>query len=604
MSTVSLLDTPSLPLSTDQLTQLEAATSGLSPTALLWASGYLAGLARRAQPIALDTRVSPAQRPQSVLTVLYGSQTGNGRRLAEQLVATSHAAGVAARLISLADFNVRTLKQERAVIFVVSTHGDGDPPDDAVGLYRYLVNPQAARLDQLAYTVLALGDSSYPQFCQTGRDFDTRLAALGAHACVPSLECDVDLAAATPTWMAATIGVFSPLLPAPPARISLVENAPPSTPSATQAVTEVRLDATLLLNQRLSGRRSSKEVRHLEFSVDTGRFSYEPGDSVSLWASNPACVVAEILSLNDWAPNTPVTLGGRTHRLEDALSRELEITQLSRPVLVALAALSGESSLTQLLDSHDNAALGRYLRERQIVDVLREGAFTLGAQQFVALCRPLAARAYSIASSRMATPDEVHLSVARVVGERDARPRPGCASNYLAELAPGAQLSLRLDRNPAFRLPRNGDAPVIMIGPGTGVAPFRAFVEERAAQGAKGRNWLFFGERTQREDFLYQTEWQRHLRQGTLSRLELAFSRDGAQKIYVQDRLRACAADLYDWLAQGASVYVCGDAQRMAKDVHAALVDIIATRGGVDSEAAEDFLLNLRQQGRYQRDVY
>ena len=604
MSTVSLLDTPSLPLSNDQLTHLAAATAGLSPAALLWASGYLAGLAGRPQAAALEIRTPPVAPAQAALTVLYGSQTGNGRRLAELVIAASSAAGVAARLVSLADFNVRTLKQERAVVLVVSTHGDGDPPDDALALARYLVSPQAARLDQLTYTVVALGDSSYPLFCQTGRDFDAGLAARGAQRCVPRLECDVDIAAATPAWVATTLATFAALLPTPAPRISLVENVPPAAPTLAQTAPSVRLDATLLLNQCLSGRRSSKQVRHLEFSLDTARCAYEPGDSMAVRAPNPACIVAEILHLNDWAPATPVTLGGRISSLEEALRDELEITQLSRPVLVALAALGGNRSLTELLESHDHAALGRYLQAHQVVDVLRESAVAPTAQQLVDLCRPLAARAYSIASSRLATPDEVHLTVAVVAGERDSRPRPGCASSYLAGLTPGAELSLHLERNPAFRLPRASDAPVIMIGPGTGVAPLRAFLEERAAQGATGRNWLFFGERTQREDFLYQTEWQRHLRQGTLTRLELAFSRDGAQKVYVQDRLRACAAEVYDWLAQGASLYVCGDAQRMAKDVHAALLNIIATQGGLDPEAAEDFLVSLRQQGRYQRDIY
>lgn len=598
MSIASLPESRPQTLNAQQLARLHAAVEGLSATDLIWASGYLAGLAgqRRAEsPLA-----APAATPATRLTILVGSQTGNGKRVGERVLKACQQRGLAARLVSLADFNPRQLRQETALLLVVSTHGDGDPPDDALGLHRYLGSAQAARLPQLAYSVLALGDSSYPHFCKTGRDFDERLQALGARALVPRVECDVDLAAANDAWLETTVSAFAALVSeaTPPARLALVETAPPA------AREHVRLSATVLANQRITGRKSSKEVRHVEFAVDTAEFDYLPGDSVSVRPRNPASVVAEILALMQWPASTPVSLGARSLSIETALTEELEITQLARPVVTAIAERGRDAALRDWLATAEPAAVANWLSARQLVDVLRETAAAFSAQTLVELARPLATRAYSIASSRLATPDEIHLTVAVVNGEHEGHPRPGTASNMLAALAPGATLELQLDRNPAFRLPASDEVPLIMVGPGTGIAPFRAFIEERAARGARGKHWLFFGERTQREDFLYQIEWQRHLREGTLARLELAFSRDGAQKVYVQDRLRACGAEVYAWLEAGAAFYVCGDAQRMAKDVHRALVELIMTHGGRDEDGAEEYVFELRQQGRYQRDVY
>ncbi len=597
MSTASSPDIRLQPLSAQQLAQLESAVAGFSPSALIWASGYLAGLVGQGKTALPARAEAPAVAAR--LSILIGSQTGNGKRLGEKVLKACQQRGVAARLLSLADFNPRQLRQETALLLIVSTHGDGDPPDDALALHRQLNGAQAARLEKLSYSVLALGDSSYPHFCKTGRDFDERLSALGATAVLPRVECDVDLAAANDEWLASVVNAFAAITPesAAPARLALVESAPASQ-EAVQAL------ASVLVNQRITGRASSKEVRHLEFALDTRRFDYLPGDSVSLKARNPQAVVSEILALMEWAPETPVTLGERSLSIEAALSGELEITQLSRPVVNAVIERGTHEGLREWLATADAAAIAEWLQARQLVDVLRESGAQFSAQTLVDLARPLASRAYSIASSAAATPDEVHITVAVVNDERDGVPRPGCASSFLAQLEAGAEIELHLDRNQAFRLPTADDAPIIMVGPGTGIAPFRSFVEERAARGASGANWLFFGERTQREDFLYQIEWQRHLRQGALAKLELAFSRDGAQKVYVQDRLTACGAEVFQWLQNGAYFYVCGDAQRMAKDVHRALVNLVMAHGGHDEDGAEEYLFGLRQQGRYQRDVY
>ncbi len=597
MSSVSSRDPRLQPPSSQQIAQIEAAVRELSPSALLWASGYLAGLAAAGAPVAPDRVATPA--PTQRLTILVGSQTGTGKRLAEKALAACQQRGFAARLLSLADFNARQIKQETALLLIVSTHGDGDPPDEAVALHRYLNGTQASRLEKLDYAVLALGDSSYPHFCKTGRDFDERLGALGARPVLSRVECDVDLSAASADWFKNLANAFAAILPATTGSAPVLAAAEASTGTA-----RVHATAKVLANQRITGRGSSKVVRHLEFELDTQHFDYVPGDSVSLKARNPEPVVQEILQLMQWDAAAEVRLGGRSLTLGEALRGEIEITQLSRPVLNAVIARGGNARLREWLADNDTATISAWMLERQLVDVLRESRARLAPQALVELARPLAVRAYSIASSRRATPDELHLTVAVVDDTRDGHLRPGCASSYLAALQPGANLELLLDRNPAFRLPPSDETPLIMVGPGTGIAPFRAFIEERAARGAKGKHWLFFGERTQREDFLYQVEWQRHLRQGALSRLDGAFSRDGTEKIYVQDRLVAAGAEVFAWLQQGACFYVCGDAQRMAKDVHRALINLVVAHGGLDIEAAEEYLFTLRQQGRYQRDVY
>ena len=567
----------------------------------MWASGYLAGLAHRESGGAHAAN-APAIATEVTLEILFASQTGNGKGLAGRFAAVCARQGVPHRLRSLADFKPRELASTAALLLVVSTHGDGDPPDDAIALQRQLARLQPGQLGGLSFAVLALGDSSYPQFCKTGRDFDERLAALGAARLAPRLECDVDLAAASTAWMETLAEAFGKVLPR--AGASEVHARPPAAEAREAASPQASGTATVVLNQRLTGRHSSKEVRHLEFALDTSRFSYQPGDSVVLAPRNPQAVVEAVLRAGDWAPEAVVVVAGREMPLQSALTEALELTQIARPVLGALVDAGQDESLKAWVANAQADEIAAFVATRQVVDVLRESRAELTAQAFCSLLRPLAPRAYSIASSRTASPDEVHLTVAVVTGEHAGEVRPGAASSFLAALAPGDQVQIALERNANFRLPANPATDIIMIGPGTGVAPFRGFIEERAAVGATGRSWLFFGERTQREDFLYQVEWQRHLRDGSLTRLDVAFSRDGSQREYVQDRLREQAPEIYAWLEAGACVYVCGDATRMARDVHATLRNILMTVGQLDEDAAEDRLLELREQGRYQRDVY
>ncbi len=571
---------------------------------LQWASGYLAGRAAadQAQGAAPTLRPENSKAGQS-LAIFYGSQTGNSRRLAELAHAQATAQQMPARLINLADYSPRLLKQESVAVFIVSTQGDGDPPEDAVSFFEFLHAANAPRLEKLKFSVLALGDSSYPYFCQAGRVLDERLLVLGATALQVRMDCDLDFSAAATGWTDAVIGQAANLLkPLTLPQVTIIETAA-SAIRAAEAGKQTR--GELLLNQRLSGRHSGKDVRHLEFAFADANFTYEPGDGISVQPQNANVLVEEILETLRASGTVQVERpGGRSRQLVEILTEEVELTLINRQLLSALEARTGHAGLQHLLATAHAAEFAHYLETHQVIDVLRDFPAELSPAEFVSLLRPLGRRTYSIASSSAATPDEAHLLVAVVESRNLHGTRLGAASNFLAAMTPGSELTLHLEVNPTFHLPADDATPLIMIGPGTGVAPFRAFVAERAARGAQGRHWLFFGERTHREDFLYQTEWQKALAQGHLHRLDVAFSRDQAHKDYVQHRIVENARDCYAWLEEGAALYVCGDAKRMAKDVHAALLEAIRLGSGSDEDGAREYLQNLQRNGRYRRDVY
>jgi sulfite reductase (NADPH) flavoprotein alpha-component len=588
------------PLDSERSELLERLTDGLDANALAWLSGYLAGVAverSKLTPVAVEP--APRAEPGPRATVLYGSQTGNGRRLAEQLARSIEAAGFAARLVSAADYPVRSLVEERLLFLVVSTHGDGDPPDDARALVDLLLSRRAPRLERLGFAVFALGDSSYPQFCATGRALDERLEALGARRLLPRTEADLDVETRAGPWLEQALGVVRSEAGTPRrATVTTLRPASAPEPSRDQPVA-----VDVLANQRITGRGSARDVRHLEIALPEGRLQYEPGDSLGVWPENRAATVAQIALLLGARPELPVAIGSRERSLADWLSRDRELTRITRPFVEQHAAREGSGALAAR--AADPAALRQLLRECQLVDLLREYPARWAPDELVAALRPLAPRLYSIASSRRAVGDEAHLTVAVLESTRGGERRAGAASTYLAERAhDGQQIRAFLEPNPRFRLPADAARDIVMIGPGTGVAPFRGFLQERIATGASGRQWLFFGARHFDSEFLYQAEWLEALKRGELTRLDVAFSRDQEQKVYVQQRLMERGRDIYDWLENGAALYVCGDAERMAPDVEAALIALIARHGGRSREIAEQYLQELAGEKRYLRDVY
>ncbi|KER85000.1 assimilatory sulfite reductase (NADPH) flavoprotein subunit [Xanthomonas arboricola] len=607
---------PPSPLPDERKALLERLVDGLDAASLWWLSGYTAGLAQGQPPRSLAVLPggqphAPAQESQR-LTVLYGSQTGNARREAEQLAAEAEAAGLSVRLLRADQYPTRELASERLLYVVISTQGEGDPPDDAIGLVEFLASRRAPKLPELKYAVLGLGDSSYADFCGIARRIDDRLAELGGSRVQPRGEADLDIDSVAAPWRTQALKH---------AREQL-RGGPPSatiTPLRSSAAAPVwshqqPFPAELLANQIVSGRDfkgpqfrvyalPSKRVRHLEFSLEGSGLSYEPGDALGIRHRNPPALVDAVLETLRLDGHAAVTVGEETLALHEWLATRRELTKLSRPLLAAHAERARADELQALLAPTQTAGLASLLADHQLIDVLRRWQADWDHAGLLAALRPLTPRLYSIASSRKRVGEEVHLVVDELTYQAHGHAHLGSASGFLAALREGDTAPVYIEPNARFRLPADTDRDILMIGPGTGVAPFRGFVQERAETGAKGRNWLLFGAQHFNTDFLYQAEWQQALQRGELHALEVAFSRDQAEKIYVQHRLRARGAEVYAWLQGGAHLYVCG-AIGMGKDVHAALLDIVATHGAVDAEAAAAYLTQLQVEGRYARDVY
>ncbi|MDT0634240.1 assimilatory sulfite reductase (NADPH) flavoprotein subunit [Spectribacter hydrogenoxidans] len=597
----------SSPLDASQAAQLESLVESLSPMQATWISGYLAGLnAALAEPGAVaDAAPAAAAGSSQTLTILYGSQTGNAEGVAGSLRDAAQAGGITARLADMADYKPKDLKQESNLVVVVSTHGEGEPPDDAEDFYEFLHGKKAPKLDGVRFSVLALGDSSYEHFCETGRVIDERLAELGGTRVIDRVDCDVDYDDAAEAWTADVLAKFAAPEPAGDAHPTVTSL--PTAARTPQAPTRKNPHgAAILANTVLNGRGSDKEVRHIELDTEDSGLIWTPGDSLGVVPSNPPAAVDALLAALQLDGDARVTGVDGEVSLAHALRHQYEITTLTRPFVTQYAQLAESGDLQNLLGDDQRDAFADYVYGRDLTDLVREYPVPgLSASDFVRLLRKLPPRLYSIASSHAANPDELHLTVAAVRYHSHGRDRLGVASTHLADrVGEDDTVPVYIDANKSFKLPADNDTPLIMIGPGTGVAPFRAFLQEREEQGAGGDNWLFFGAPHFRTDFYYQTDWLRWRRDGLLSRLDVAFSRDQADKVYVQHRLREQARDVYGWLENGANVYVCGDADRMARDVHDALGDIIAEQGGMSADAAADYLKRLQKEKRYQRDVY
>lgn len=585
------------PLSDEQQRQLSQALSTLNTQQLAWVSGYLYGLSQAGSQPAVTGAASAA--PSGNLTILYGSQTGNAKGVASAIKAQAEARGLPVTLTSMADYKPKQLKKETHLLVVVSTYGEGEPPESAVDLYEQLKKGKVGKLEGLKFAVLGLGDSSYEFFCQTGKDFDSLLTKAGADRVHELASLDVDYQDAAKAWGEQALNAIAATLSAGPAGNS-VASAVQQAVGHSQYSKENPFPARLSVNQKITGRDSTKDIRHIEISLEESGIRYQPGDALGIWFDNDADLVGEVLALAHLSGDEATPRGS----LREVLSRELELTRLHGGFITGLADISDNAALKDL--AGDKAQVNALVASAQVVDVLKRFPTALTAEQLIGLLRPLTPRLYSIASSQSEVEEEVHLTVGVVrYPQEDGTVRSGAASSYLADRLPeDAEVRVFVEHNDNFRLPANPDAPVIMVGPGTGIAPFRAFLQEREAQGADGKNWLFFGNPHFTQDFLYQVEWQRYVKSGLLSKISLAFSRDQANKIYVQDRLREAGLELYQWLEAGAHFYVCGDANHMAKDVQEALLDVIAEHGQKSREEAEEYLSELRRAKRYQRDVY
>lgn len=585
------------PLSDEQQRQLGQVLSTLNTQQLAWVSGYLYGLSQTGQQSVAASAAVAA--PSGSLTILYGSQTGNAKGVANAIKAQAEARGLPVTLASMADYKPKQLKKESHLLVVVSTYGEGEPPESAVDLFEQLKKGKIGKLDGLKFAVLGLGDSSYEFFCQTGKDFDGFLLKAGAERIYELASLDVDYQDAAKAWGEQALNAIAATL-STGAASSSVASAVQQAVGRSQYSKENPFPARLSVNQKITGRDSTKDIRHIEISLESSGLAYQPGDALGVWFDNDAELVGEVLALTGLSGDEATAHGP----LRTALTGHFELTRLHGGFITGLADISDNAALKDL--AGDKAQVNALVASAQVVDVLKRFPTALTAEQLVGLLRPLTPRLYSIASAQSEVEEEVHLTVGVVrYPQEDGTVRSGAASSYLADrLIEDGEVRVFVEHNDTFRLPANPDTPVIMVGPGTGIAPFRAFMQEREAQGAEGKNWLFFGNPHFTQDFLYQVEWQRYVKSGLLSKISLAFSRDQANKIYVQDRLRETGQELYQWLEAGAHFYVCGDANKMAKDVQEALLDVIAEHGHKSREEAEEYLSELRRAKRYQRDVY
>jgi len=564
-----------------------------SPTQRSWLSGFLAGIEAATAAPAAAAAAAPVVRP--ALTVLFATESGNSEALARKAAKDAGRLGFAARVLDAADASPADLAKARNLLVIASTWGEGEAPQRATGLLRDLMADSAPRMEDVTYAVLALGDRSYAQFCETGRMLDDRFAALGAKRAAARLECDLDYEKPAADWLATTLKTLRAEPESPADSVIHVDFG-----HAAVAEAEVEFDKanpfqaeiTDLVN--LNSSRSAKQTYHVELSLAGSGLAYEPGDAIGVVPHNDPAVVDGVMSAAGLSGDAA---------LHKALVEKHDVTTLTGHLVRGLADLTKDPAITKLAGDAD--ALAAFLPGRHVVDLLEAYPNRLTAPQLTGLLRSLPPRLYSVASSRKLVGDEAHLLISAVRYQTHGRDRTGVASVHVADRRkPGDTLGVYVKPNTHFRLPSDPATPVIMIGPGTGVAPFRAFMQDRDADGTIGRTWLFFGDQHYTHDFLYQLEWQDLLARKLLTRMDVAFSRDQPEKVYVQDRMWDQRRDLHAWMQDGAHLYVCGDQGRMAKDVHATLRDIIADQAAITSEAAEAQLDSMKRSGRYLLDVY
>ena len=599
------MSTQHFPFNCDELKKIIEKSSDKQ---LAWLSGYLWGLAEKSSNeqalpnITTTTDVTQAEQAKKV-TILSASQTGNARRVANELTQDIERLGIEVTHLPAGEYKAKKLSQEEILILITSTQGEGEPPEEALPLYKYLFAAKAPKLANLQFAVMGLGDSSYPKFCQAAKDFDQRLAELDAQRMLLRVDADTDFQTVSTNWRQAVIDKLSSLQQS--TSKSLTENNTSSSVVVNSSLyhRDNPFIASVNVNQKITSRDSDRDIRHIEFDLTGSDINYQPGDALGVWYQNSDELVDEILNITKFTGEELVEHNGQQITLKTALIEHVELTQNTPVIIEKYAQAIQNPELLNLIK--DREALIEMSQTLPLVDMLNRYQSNLTAQALVALLRPLTPRFYSIASAQDEVGDEVHLTVNVVRYQIEGKTRTGGASNFLAnQIADQDQVKIFVEHNDNFRLPNDTNAPIIMIAAGTGIAPFRAFLQQRSAQCATGKNWLFFGNPHFISDFLYQVEWQNYVKEGLLTNIDLAWSRDQAEKIYVQDKLIAQGSEIWQWLQQGAYIYVCGDAKRMAKAVDLALQQILMTQAQYNQEQAINYLDELRSQKRYQRDVY
>lgn len=610
------LDVTNSPFNQEQIEQLSRLLPTLTNNQKVWLSGYLSAVISKKiqhtsnQVLQMDSQLVSAGGPsQRTVTVLYGSETGTARSLAERMAEKLDEANFMVIFSALDDFKPSKLKKTEDLFIITATHGEGEPPDNAISFYEFLHSRKAPKLEHLRFSVLSLGDESYEFFCQTGKDFDKRLEELGGERIYDRVDCDLDFDEQAAAWMDGVLGILKKATDAADQNALLSQQKAGMNISENPVFSRTNpFMAEVIDNINLSGRGSKKQTHHLELSLDGSHFTFKPGDSLGIYPKNDPVLVEQLIKELEWDAEQDLSVNkqGEIKSLREALLSHFELTVLTTSMLEKAARLFANEALTKLLEATNKEKLNSYLKGRDVLDLVTDfPPKKLAPKDFVSILRKLPARLYSIASSYKANPDEVHLTIGKVNYVAHGRKRFGvCSSQVATRVEIGDKLPVYIHQNLNFQFPNDPQTPVIMIGPGTGVAPFRSYLEELEETEAKRKTWLFFGEQHFSCDFLYQVDWQKWLKAGVLSRMDVAFSRDTDQKVYVQHKMLEKSNDFYNWLKAGAAVYVCGDEKHMARDVHQTMMTILRQEGDMSEEEAKAYLQQMRLEKRYQRDVY
>lgn len=585
------------PLDRQKIETLEQLSEGLSPVQIAWIAGYYAALTGNLETTTAENPISKTtpQTSAAAVTILYGSRTGNGEGLAKKAEQLAQGLGVNVELKSMETYKARDLKKEQNLLVIVSTHGEGEPPFAAQELHSFLFGKRAPKFESLNFAVLALGDSSYLKYCQTGIDFDEQLEKLGGKRIADRVECDVDFDADATAWLKSTLVKFSG-----ETTTTTIETSVEVTSTENLFDKNNPYQSEVLEKIQLYGEGSDRSTLHLELDTE---LQYQPGDSLGILPQNSEQLIKELLKILKLEGAEKVIWKENDSTLHDALKHQFELSKITIDVLKRLQKIVTSEKLDELLSNKEN--LESYLYGRDIIDLFKEFPVKLTALELLQLLRPIQPRLYSIASSNDAVPGEVHLTVSVVDYHHAGRNKQGACSGYLNIFDDeNLKLSVFVEENQNFRLPSDPQKPIIMIGAGTGIAPFRAFLQHREVNEHPGKNWIFFGNRNFETEFLYQTEWQSYLKNGILTKMDVAFSRDAEEKVYVQNRLNENAKEVYKWLQDGAHLYICGDMKKMAGDVQKALLNIIETEGGMTTDAANEYFNLLQKERRLQLDVY
>ncbi len=604
---LNALDIENSPFSEQQIVQLRQSLGQISPEQSLWLSGYLAGcLSGRSRT---QLPALPTSTQQGVLNLFYASQTGNGEGLAQAFVEQADQAGLAVVSRALNELKPAVLKNLDHAVFIISTHGEGDPPDDALDLFEYLESARVLELNSLRFRVLALGDRSYSQFCEAGRKLEELLLARGAQTFARRVDCDVDYHSSAALWSAEVIEYGrAELLPEDNKGVPAATTVPMPqlsvVPSTTQWNRTRPYPATVERVQKITGLKSAKDVYHIELSLQDSGLRYEAGDSLGVWAFNDPELVADVLTALVIDPATEVEVDGKIRTIRDQLSHHCELTRLSVDTIKAYAGQTEDQALSKFLESLNQEQYRDFIEQRQFIDLVREYPARMSAQTLVRLLRPLTPRLYSVASSQASVGEEVHLTVATRFSNAIGQQRRGVASSCLNyRLQTGDEIAVFVEPNRRFRLPQDRSTPLILIGAGTGIAPYRAFLQQLEAEGANPQTWLIFGNPHLRTDFLYQSEWLRWRKKGLIDRIDGAFSRDQLEKRYVQHVVREQVSEIDKWLSKGAQIYLCGSLD-MGHEVERALQEGIALNRGLEDVAAAEVIAGLRRERRLLKDLY